>query len=90
MTQQTQRQKTFMLKDIADALKRGAPYWLQDGRAIMEHLVGGTVESVRSGSLCLFAGRTGNMYPVECLTFDKALAIIKGDLEIRMGAEVTA
>ncbi|MCK9553271.1 hypothetical protein [Aquamicrobium sp.] len=54
----------------------GLPVPLNDDTVIMGHLTGGTVNTVRSEGLYLFAGPIGKMKPLQSLSFDKAKALV--------------
>ncbi len=60
----------------------GLPVPLNDGTVIMEHLTGGTVDTVRSEGLYLFAGEPGKMKPLKSLSLDEAKALIQDTYSI--------
>jgi len=60
----------------------GLPVPLNDGTVIMEHLSGGTVDTVKSEGLYLFAGEPGKMKPLKSLSFDEAKALIQDTYSI--------
>lgn len=66
--------KTFDKKPLV--LDINENYWLDNGEVVSEHLVGDTVETVKSDGWWLFSGELGKMKPVQKLSEAEAVKIV--------------
>lgn len=66
--------KTFDKKPLV--LDINENYWLDNGDVVSEHLVGDTVETVKSDGWWLFSGELGKMKPVQKLSEAEAVKIV--------------
>jgi len=65
---------------LESTIERGNPYALNDGRVIMEHLVGNTVENMKSEGLYIYVGEVP-MKPQVSISNEEAKTLITNDFQ---------
>jgi len=80
MAKQREENKNTALKNIMEnTIIQGNPYKLRDDTVIMEHLIGGTIDNIKSDGLYIFTGKPGKMQPTKALSKKEAIRMIKED-----------